>query len=110
MKKSSHSLFVSLFPIGLKLTHIHVYGRLDISLSFFSVLQHLSTSVLTMPVFLLTQRPMGDKVSVLAHTCPHKPLKKTEWLPAIARLTAHFTCGMIPDHVICKHSNEYGQT
>ena len=35
----------------------------------------------------------------------HKNLCK--WPSAVTRLTAHFTCGMMSDLVICKHRNEY---
>ena len=52
----------------------------------------------------------GDKVSMLTHTYPHKPLRKINWPTAIARLTAHITCGLKSDLAICKHSKEYAHT
>ena len=34
----------------------------------------------------------GDKVNMLTHTYPHKPLRKIRWPSAITGLTAHFVC------------------
>ena len=47
---------------------------------------------------------MGDKVSMLTHIWPYKPLTwwRLKWLSAITRLTAHFTCGLVSSLVICK--------
>ena len=44
----------------------------------------------------------GDKVSMLVHTYPHKPLRKSKWSAAISRLRARFMCGLMSDLVICK--------
>ena len=45
----------------------------------------------------------GDEVCMLTHTYPHKPLSKIKWLYIIARMTAHFKCGLMSNLVICKH-------
>ena len=42
---------------------------------------------------------------MFTHIYPHKPLRK---ISVIIRLTAHFTCGLILDLVICKHTKLYG--
>ena len=52
----------------------------------------------------------GDKVTVLTHTYPHKPLKKIKWPSAITMLTTHFMCGLMSDLVICKHRKENSHT
>ena len=45
----------------------------------------------------------GDKMSMLIHTHSHKSPRKIKVVIYITRLTTHFTCGMVPDLVICKH-------
>ena len=41
-----------------------------------------------------------DKVIMLTHTYPHKPLRKIKWPPAITKLTTHFAYGLMSDLVI----------
>ena len=43
-----------------------------------------------------------DKVSMLIHTYPHKPMTKIKVILCITRLTAHFLYGLMSDLVICK--------
>ena len=44
----------------------------------------------------------GDKVSMLTHIYPHKPLREIEvTICKITRLTAHFMCGLMSDLLIC---------
>ena len=50
----------------------------------------------------------GDKVIMLIHIYPHKPLRKIKWACAIPRLTAHFTRGLMSDLMICELWKEYG--
>ena len=46
--------------------------------------------------------PLGDKVSMLTHTYPHKARRKIEvTICKITRLTAHFMCGLMSDLLIC---------
>ena len=46
--------------------------------------------------------PLGDKVSMLTHTYPHKARRKIEVIICkITRLTAHFMCGLMSDLLIC---------
>ena len=46
--------------------------------------------------------PLGDKVSMLTHTYPHKARSKIEvTICKITRLTAHFMCGLMSDLLIC---------
>ena len=47
--------------------------------------------------------PWDDRVSMLTHTYPHKPLRKIKVTFAITRLTARFPCGWMSDLVIWKH-------
>ena len=42
----------------------------------------------------------GDKVIMLTHTYPHKPLRKIKVTSAITTLTAHLTCDLMPGLVI----------
>ena len=53
---------------------------------------------------LTSSLPLGDdKVSMLTHTCPHKPQRKIKvTISKITRLTTHFLCGLMSDLVICK--------
>ena len=37
-------------------------------------------------------------------------LRKIKLIPAITRLTSHFTCGLMSDFVNCKHTIECGHT
>ena len=50
---------------------------------------------------LFAAYPRGDKVSMLTHTYPHKPIR-LKWPYAITRLTAHIMSGLMSDLVICK--------
>ena len=54
-------------------------------------------------IFLPSRTPGGDKVSMLTHTYPHKPLRKILKRPyAITRLTAHLMCDLMSDLVTWK--------
>ena len=58
---------------------------------------------------LENQSLWGDKVSMLTHICPHKPLRNIEvTICKITRPTAHFMCGPMSDLLICKFM--YGHT
>ena len=49
--------------------------------------------------------PRGDKMTMLTHAYPHKPLRKMK--VAICNHQADsFTCGLMSDLVICKHRKE----
>ena len=52
--------------------------------------------------------PWGDKVSMLSHTYPHKPLSKMKQPSTITRLAVHFIRGLMFVLVICRHRKEYG--
>ena len=55
-----------------------------------------------MTLNVLTENPLGDKVSMLTHTYPHKARRKIEvTVCKITRLTAHFMCGLVSDLLIC---------
>ena len=58
---------------------------------------------------ILTQTLMDDKVCwpIDTHTNPWGRLK---WLSTIIRLTAYFTCGLVPDLGLCRHTKECGYT
>ena len=54
----------------------------------------------------------GDKVSMLTHIYPHKPLRKIKWPYAVTKLPGQADsestlCGMMFD---CKHTKNYVQT
>ena len=67
----------------------------------FAVFYNTFTIHFLLPPFLLpTLR--GDKVSMLTHTYPRKPLGILKGLYAITTLAAHFMCGLMSDLVICK--------
>ena len=48
--------------------------------------------------FILFEALRGGTVSMLSHTYPHK----LNWTSTITRLTAHFSCGLVSDLVVCK--------
>ena len=60
--------------------------------------------------FILKGNFGGDKVSMMIHTYPPKVVGMIKWLSAITRLTAHFTCGVMFDLVICKQRKRYSRT
>ena len=70
----------------------------------------MTPDVLTWPGVIKQHQPTitfstigGDKVSMLTHTYPHKPLRKIKvTIYAIIRLTTSFMCGLMSDLVICK--------
>ena len=62
----------------------------------------LTCLVNLVPAFYLDIYPLGDKVSMLTHTYPHKARRKIEvTICKITRLTAHFMCGLMSDLLIC---------
>ena len=52
---------------------------------------------------------MGDTVSILTNTYPHKPLRRIKWPCAVTRLTAHFTVANLSSSDF-KDVKEYGYT
>ena len=61
---------------------------------------HVQHTYFTFYITLIGKTLTGNNVSGLTHTCPHKG--RLKWTPAITRLTAHFSCGLIYALVIYK--------
>ena len=53
--------------------------------------------------YVLLKGPWGDKVSMVAHTCPHKSLGRLKRLRNMPSPDWHTLCGMMSYLVICKH-------
>ena len=49
---------------------------------------------------------LSHKASMLDHLYPHKLLTKIKWPSAVTRLTAHCSCGLMSDLMICQQCKE----
>ena len=78
---------------------------MNTNVSFNDVLRrlwsYLTPNVLTKTIVSLNTL-RGDKVSMLTHLYPHKPLRKTEVTICNHQPDSHFMCGLMSDLVICK--------
>ena len=101
-----HQWFPGVFPGGYNVKLYISRGRLAWWLLAFlhSVHTSLVNGILGsdhLPILTLR----GDKVSMLTHTYPHKPLRKIKVaIYTFTRLTAHLMCSLTSDLVICKFS------
>ena len=75
--------------------------RLNLSVAYTEMVHLLPHSYLSL---------RGDKVSMLTHIYPHKPLRYTEMTVCNHQADSHVMCGLISDLVICKFRKKYGHT
>ena len=61
-----------------------------------NIMKHEICDDNSMAISLYSETLGADKVSMWTYTYPHKPQRKRiKWPPAITRLTAQVTCGII---------------